>query len=107
MSSLTANDLKTRGVAAIEESLAGKPEALISVRGIDRFVVMEVAQYNYLRECELEAAVAHSTADIEAGRYAIQTPEQHVAEMMAEVSRTPVRKTPARKVAKKASKRTA
>ena len=69
MSDLTANDIKTRGVAAIEESLAHQPEAVISVRGKQRFVVMEVAQYHYLRECELDVALAQSRADEAAGRY--------------------------------------
>jgi hypothetical protein len=78
MGSLTANDLKTRGIAAIEESLATRPEAVISVRGQERFVVMEVAHYRYLRECELDAALAQSRADVEAGRYVVETAQQHV-----------------------------
>lgn len=50
MSNLTANDLKTKGVAAIEAALAERLEAIVSVRGKDRFVVMEIAQYHYLRD---------------------------------------------------------
>lgn len=29
----------------------------MSVRGKDKFVVMDMAQYHYLRECELDAAL--------------------------------------------------
>ena len=58
MSHLTANDLKTKGVAAIESILAEHSEAIVSVRGKERFVVMDIAQYHYLRECELEVALA-------------------------------------------------
>ncbi|MDF2467311.1 MAG: prevent-host-death family protein [Ramlibacter sp.] len=83
MPSLTANDLKTRGVAAIEESLAHQPEAVISVRGKDRFVVMEMAQYHYLRECELDAALAQSQADVAAGRYVVESAQQHMARLEA------------------------
>jgi hypothetical protein len=83
MPSLTANDLKTRGVAAIEATLAHQPEAVISVRGKDRFVVMEVAQYQYLRECELDAALAQSQADIAAGRFVTESAQQHMARMEA------------------------
>lgn len=83
MSPLTANDLKTRGVAAIEESLAHQPEAVISVRGKERFVVMEVAQYHYLRECELDAALAQSQADVGAGRFVTESAQQHVARLDA------------------------
>ncbi len=78
MSNLTANDLKTKGVAAIEAVLAKRPEAIVSVRGKDRFVVMEIEQYHYLRECELEAALAETRADIAAGRSVKESPAAHV-----------------------------
>lgn len=78
MSSLTANDLKTRGIAAIEAVLADRPEAIVSVRGKDRFVVMDIAQYHYLRECELEAALAETHADVVAGRFVKESAAAHV-----------------------------
>lgn len=81
MPQLTANDLKVRGVAAIEEVLSGQTEATISVRGKDRFVVMDVAQYHYLRECELEAALAQSRADVAAGRTVTETAAEHMQRM--------------------------
>ena len=84
MSHITANELKTRGVAAIEAQLAdGRTEAVLSVRGTDRYVVMALAQYQHLRECELEAALAESRADMAAGRYVIETAEQHVTRVQA------------------------
>lgn len=83
MANLTANDIKTRGVAAIEEALARQPEALISVRGKDRFVVMEVAQYHYLRECELDAALAQSHADEAAGRFVTESAKAHMERLDA------------------------
>lgn len=78
MSHLTANDLKTKGVAAIEAMLAEHTEAIVSVRGKDRFVVMDIAQYHYLRECELDAALAETRADLAAGRFVQESPEEHV-----------------------------
>ncbi len=78
MPNLTANDLKTKGVAAIEAVLAERPEAIVSVRGKDRYVVMEIAQYHYLRECELEAALAETRADIAAGRFIKESPAAHI-----------------------------
>ena len=78
MSSLTANDLKTKGIAAIEAVLAKRPEAIVTVRGKDRFVVMEIEQYHHLRECELEAALAETRADVAAGRYVKESAAEHV-----------------------------
>jgi predicted transcriptional regulator len=78
MTNLTANDLKTKGIAAIEAVLENRPEAIVSVRGKERFVVMEIAQYHYLRECELEAALAETRADVAAGRFVKESPAAHV-----------------------------
>ncbi|MHB8921495.1 MAG: hypothetical protein ACYC3N_10780 [Halothiobacillus sp.] len=83
MSYLTANDLKTKGVAAIEALLAEHTEAIISVRGKNRFVVMDIEQYHYLRECELEAALAETHADLLAGRFVQTSPEAHLAKLKA------------------------
>lgn len=111
MDSLTANDLKTRGIAAIEEALAGRPEAAISVRGKERFVVMEVAQYHYLRECELDAALVQAQDDVAAGRYVVETAQQHVARLEAQLAAekggaaTRAKASAAKPVAKPAAKR--
>lgn len=79
MAHISANDLKTKGIAAIEAVLTEHSEAIVSVRGKDRFVVMELAQYHYLRECELDAALAETRADLAAGRFVQESPEEHVA----------------------------
>jgi PHD/YefM family antitoxin component YafN of YafNO toxin-antitoxin module len=69
MSTISANDLKTKGVKAIEEALATQPEVAVSVRGQVKYIVMGQEQYRYLRECELEAGFTESKADLDAGRY--------------------------------------
>jgi prevent-host-death family protein len=81
MATISANDLKTKGVSVIESALEEQPEAVISVRGKERFVVMDVAHYHYLRECELEAALAETRADLAAGRAVSESPEEHLARL--------------------------
>jgi len=94
MIAITANDLKTKGIAAIEASLDEQTEAMISVRGKDRFVVMDVAHYNYLRECELEAALAQSEADLMAGRFVQESAQAHVNRVMGRAAEaSPVKKS--------------
>ena len=53
MNSITDDQLRTEGIAAIERHLAVDCEAVITVQGKARFVVMDMERYNYLRECEL------------------------------------------------------
>lgn len=81
MSTISANDLKTKGVSAIEAALEEQPEAVISVRGKDRYVVMDLAHYHHLRECELEAALAETRAELAAGRFVKESPEEHLARL--------------------------
>ena len=75
---ISANDLKIKGVRAIEEALLVEPEVSVSVRGQVKYVVMSSDQYQYLRECELEAALAQSNADIVAGRFVRETVDEHL-----------------------------
>jgi hypothetical protein len=44
---------------------------------------MDLEHYHYLRECELEAALAQSRADLAAGRFVKESPEAHIARMKA------------------------
>lgn len=81
MPTISANDLKTKGVSAIEAALEEQPEAVISVRGKDRYVVMDLAHYHHLRECELEAALAETRAELAAGRFVKESPEEHLARL--------------------------
>ena len=53
----------------------------MSVRGKDRFVVMDLAHYQYLRECELEAALAETRADLAAGRFVEESAAEHLARL--------------------------
>ncbi|MGO9266723.1 MAG: type II toxin-antitoxin system Phd/YefM family antitoxin [Candidatus Binataceae bacterium] len=78
MNTISANDLKTKGVSAIEQALADQPEASVTVRGQMKYVVMSREQYAHLRECELEAALAESKADLDAGRFIKESVEEHV-----------------------------
>ena len=81
MNSIAANTLKTQGVQAIELALADQPEAQVTVRGELKYVVMGHAQYVWLRECELDAALAESRADLDAGRFVKESIDQHMTRL--------------------------
>ncbi len=79
MTVITANDLKTKGISDIERALQDAQEVVISVRGKPRYVVMDLAQYEYLRECEIMAAWAQTREDVAAGRYRREDADAHIA----------------------------
>ena len=78
MGTIAANELKTRGVASISEQLAEEPEAFITVRGKKRYVVMDIKHFQYLRECELEAALLEAREDLKAGRVVVESVADHM-----------------------------
>ena len=80
---ISANDLKTKGIACLEESLIDKTEDIITVRGKECFVVMKVEQYHHLREMELEAALYEAQRDIATGQFSKDSVNQHVDELFS------------------------
>ena len=85
MNSLTANELKTKGVSVIEARLATAEEVIISVRGQDKYVVMDLEKYAKLREYELEIAVQEAKADLDKGVYQTTTVREHIHQVTGDL----------------------
>lgn len=83
---LPSNDLKTKGVSAIARLLEEGQEVIISVRGEPRYVVVDIAHYDHLRACELEAAWLQVQEDVSAGRARQESAADHIARLQAEGS---------------------
>jgi len=78
MTSITANELKTKGVSILKSALKDTDEAIITVRGKEKFVVIDVEKYSKLREYELEIALLEAKADIAAGRMKRESVDEHM-----------------------------
>ena len=78
MNTVTANELKTKGISAVETRLKDDEEVIISVRGKDRYVVMDLDKYARLREYELTVALQEAKADVEAGRVITESVTEHM-----------------------------
>jgi len=78
MTSITANELKTKGVSVVESALQEDDEAVITVRGIDKYVIIDMNKYNKLRDYELEIALLETRADVKAGRVKRESVAKHM-----------------------------
>ena len=78
MGTITANDLKTKGISAVESELAAGEDVIVTVRGQGKYVVMDMAKYEKLREYELELAVHEARADYAAGRFVSESVTDHM-----------------------------
>lgn len=82
MSSITANELKTKGVSVVEEALRSNDEAIITIRGQEAYVVIDIKKYNKFREYELEVALQESRADIAEGRVIRESVDDHIERIL-------------------------
>ena len=78
MKTSTANDLKTKGIRSIGQALEKDGGVIITQRGQDKYVVMDLSTYNRLREYELEAALNESRREVERGEYIVESVEDHI-----------------------------
>ncbi len=82
MSSITANELKTKGVSVVEDALRSDDEAVITVRGKEKYVIIDINKYSKFREYELEVALQETRADIAAGRVIRETVDDHMKRVL-------------------------
>jgi len=82
MASITANDLKTKGVSVVEAALQQDGEAVITVRGERKYVVLDFNTYNKLREYELNIALHEARSDVASGNYKTESVDDHMKRVL-------------------------
>ena len=85
MNTVTANELKTRGISAVEDLLETEEEVIISVRGVPKYVLMDLEKYARLRESELDMAIKEARADYEAGCVVTESVDDHMTRVTDEI----------------------
>jgi len=75
---IAANELKTKGVSLLDTLFEKLDEVLISVRGNNKYVVLDMQRYNYLRECELLQALQETREDLRKGKSKTLTAQEHI-----------------------------
>jgi len=75
---ISANDLKTKGISMVAEDVALYGEAVVTVRGKGKYVIIPIEKYNELREYELLAALAETRKAIAEGDYTIESVKDHI-----------------------------
>lgn len=82
MSSITANELKTKGVSVVEDALRSDDEAVITVRGKEAYVVIGIDKYSKFREYELEIALQEVRADMAEGCVIRESVDDHLKRVL-------------------------
>jgi len=82
MFSITANELKTKGMSVVEDALRSNDEAVITVCGKEAYVIIDINKYSKFREYELEVAVQEVRADIAEGRVIRESLDDHMKRVL-------------------------
>ena len=75
---LTANDLKTKGISTVDKFAKKGLETIVTIRGKEKYVIITTTEFNRLRECELTAALIESENDLKNGNYNEDSIEAHL-----------------------------
>jgi len=75
---ITANDLKIKGISAIDEIVNDNNGVVITVRGVEKYIILPIEEYNQLREMELDYAIQESKKEIEEGKFYSGSIEEHL-----------------------------
>jgi len=78
---ITAQELKMKGASVLKERTKLGDEVFITVRGEKSYAVLTMDKYNFLRECELDAALKESEVDMANGKFKIQSVEEHIIDV--------------------------
>ena len=78
---ITGNQIKTRGLQAIKSTMQGGNEAIITDRGKSKYAILDIDYYEYLKECELSAAIEKSKMEIKDGNYKEMSANDHLTDI--------------------------
>jgi len=78
---ISANDIKKRGVSLFDTLFEKADELIINVRGKDKYVVLDIERYKEFRANELDLAYMQTMQDIKDGEYKTQSAAEHISEL--------------------------
>ena len=83
---ISANEVKKRGVSVFDEMLKKFSEIAITFRGKKKYIVMDIKRYEELREKELELAYKEVMEDYKNGDYRIVSAKEHINSLKEELN---------------------
>lgn len=75
---VSASDLKKKGISLFDDIVGEQEGAIVTVRGKNKYVVLDMNTYNRFREYELEAALAETKKELAEGNFVEESVEDHI-----------------------------
>lgn len=84
MDFITANELKTKGISAIKKIIDKQEIPVLTERGKEKFVVIDIEEYNKFREYQLDQALKEAYEEIKTGNYK-EGIKEHLKDIISDV----------------------
>ena len=85
---LNVLDLRNRGIKAIDEEINKNGIATLSYRGKPKYVIIDIDEYEKLRELELILAYSQAKENIKKGNFEIIKTEKEVDNYIEELKKS-------------------
>ena len=85
---LNVLDLRNRGIKAIDEEINKKGIATLSYRGKPKYIIIDIDEYEKLRELELMLAYSKAKENIKKGNFEIIKTEKEVDNHIEELKKS-------------------
>lgn len=82
---ISANEIKQRGVSFFDTLFEKFDELTISVRGKKKYVILDIERYKEFQANELDLAYMQMMQDIEKGNCKEQSAKEHIEELKNEL----------------------
>jgi predicted DNA-binding protein len=83
---VTANEVKKRGVSIFDELLKKFDEVIISSRGKNKYIVMDIKRYEDFRAYELDKAYKEVMEDVKNGDYKVLSAKEHIESLKKDLN---------------------
>ncbi len=74
---ISANDIKVKGISFVEGLLKKEKEVYVTVRGKKKFVIIDLQEYEHLKEAELDKIIRDAEEDYKKGKVIKESAEEH------------------------------
>jgi PHD/YefM family antitoxin component YafN of YafNO toxin-antitoxin module len=85
---LNVLDLRNRGIKAIDEEIKMQGIATLSYRGKPKYIILEMDEYEKLREMELMMALKGAMEDIKNGKVEVVKTNEDLNDHLKELKKT-------------------
>lgn len=78
---ITVQEFKTGGEKSLQKKMKQFPDVFMTVRGEKKYVIMPIAEYDLLKNFELDHAISTTQEELKTKKYKVMTLKEHINDL--------------------------